>query len=1057
MSDSTIPPGSPDRNLLFGVMALHLDFVGKPDLLQGLQTWGVNQSRPLGDILVDRCMLSSRRRMLLEEVVEEYLVQYDHDASRGLVAACSARAVELDIGAFANSPMRGNLLTLPSEPLTVAGPGSGDPPPPSHFSGMVNSTGKRFRIIRPHARGALGEVYLARDEELHRDVALKEIQAPYAAHPDSRARFIMEAEITGSLEHPGIVPVYGLNVHPDGRPYYAMRFIKGESLYEAIAAFHQADLPSRDLTERTLAMRGLLTRFVAVCNAIEYAHSKGVIHRDIKPSNIMLGPYGETLVVDWGLAKAAGRAVTSESREIPIRPSSSGSARATMLGQAVGTPSFMPPEQAAGKVDAVGPRSDVYSLGGTLYNILTGMPPFPGDDADEVIEQVLTRQLVPPRRVKRDTPPPLEAIVLKAMRFDSRDRYASASELAQEVERWLADEPVRAYPEPAFQRLRRWTRRHRTFVSGVGVLFLTTLVALGLGLLAVGREQRRTAKERDNALRNLKLARKAVDDCFQVTREDTLLQQEKNRAVRRLLLEKALPFYQDFKSQSPDNLELLAEEGSNFYRVASITAEIDDKSKAVQWYQKARSNFSSLADRNPEARSDLARVDNDFAKLQHELGKRRDAEALFEEAIVLLEALVASDNSPDDERELASALNNLAVLRREEDKFEEALKLHKRALDLQESLAKANPRNRRYQADLGNSQHNLGRFLAAQGKWNEARVAYVKAEEIRSRLVEKEPSQLTFISDLADTRHNLGELYREMKKPEKAIRSFELALEMQSKLAYPYSEIPEHHLSLASTYNAIGVLRREAGELVKAREMYQSALQEQKELAIRQPGLPQCQIELAGTCNNFGQLIRELDDDKQGGKLPEAFDWYRRAFAHLRKVPAPERNPRARQVLCEAHAGRADVWYRLGKYHSSISDWQEATRLDNGGNVAWFRQQKAFAIAKVGDHGQAMNEVTDLEKAGSLEGRDLFNLACICALSSGAARQDMRLPQTERKRLMDSYARRALLLLRRAHAKTDLFKDVEVTEKLLKDEDLKSLQRRPDFLELKAELLRKAG
>jgi serine/threonine-protein kinase len=1038
-------------------MALHLDFVGKPDLLQGLQTWGINRSRPLGDILVDRHMLSSRRRMLLEQVVDEYLAQHDHDASRGLAAACEARAVELDIGAFAGSAMRGNLATLASEPLTIAGPGSGDPPPPSTLSGLVNSTGKRFRIIRPHARGALGEVYLARDEELHRDVALKEIQAPYAAHPDSRARFIMEAEITGSLEHPGIVPVYGLNVHPDGRPYYAMRFIKGESLYEAIATFHQADLPGRDPTERALAMRGLLGRFVAVCNAIEYAHSKGVIHRDIKPSNIMLGPYGETLVVDWGLAKAAGRAVTSESREIPIRPSSSGSARATMLGQAVGTPSFMPPEQAAGKVDVVGPRSDVYSLGGTLYNILTGMPPFPGDDADEVIEQVLTRQLVPPRRVKRNIPPALEAIVLKAMRFDMRDRYASASELAQEVERWLADEPVRAYREPAFERLRRWTRRHRTFVSGVGVLLLTTLAALGLGLLAVGREQRKTAKERDIAQANLKLARKAVDDCFQVTREDALLQQEKNRAVRRLLLEKALPFYQEFKSQSPDNLELLAEEGTNFYRVASITAEIDDKSKAVDPYQKAHDRFSVLAGHYPESKSNLARISNDFAKLQRDLGKRWEAESLFLEAIRLLEGLVDSERSPDDERELASARNNLAVLRREQGKFDEALKLHRRALDLQEALAKANPDHLQYQADLGSSEHNLGRFLAAQGKQKEALAAYEEARAIRERLVAREPMQPTYTSDLADTLHNLARLYQDMEKPKEAIRYFQMALELQNKLAYPYSEVPEHHLNLASTYNAIGVLQRLTLEFTEARNSYRHALEEQEELASRQLGLPQCQIELAGTCKNLGDLIRDPDNREQAGKLPEAYDWYRKAFEHLRKVPSPERNPRARQVLCEAFAGRADVWYRLGKYRSSISDWQDAIRLDSGGNVGEFRIRKAFALAKAGEHGEAMNEVTDLEKTASLKGDELFNLACISALASSAAGQDMRLPETQRKKLVDSFAHRALVLLRRASTQTDLFKDAEETEKLLKDEDLKSLQGRSDFMELKAELLRKAG
>ncbi len=804
MSDATLPPACPDRNMLFGVIAMQLDFIGRPDLLQGLQSWGTDRGRALGDILVEKHALSARRRNLLEEVVEEYLVQHDNDPARGLTAACAARTVELDVAAFAGPAMRGNLATLPSAPSTLPGPATNFPPPPEYMD-RVNNSGKRFRILRPHARGALGAVFLARDEELHREVALKEIQQPYASHPDSRARFLLEAEITGSLEHPGVVPVYGLNFHPDGRPYYAMRFIRGESLYEAIMNFHAADLPSRDPTERALSMRGLLSRFVAVCNAVEYAHSKGVIHRDIKPSNIMLGPYGETLVVDWGLAKVFDRPVTTDSQELPLHPPSSGSARATMLGQAVGTPSYMPPEQAAGKVDHVGPRSDVYSLGATLYNILTGMPPFPGDDASDVIEDVQKGQLVPPRRVKRDVPAALEAIVLKAMRFDARDRYFSAGALAQDMERWLADEPVQAYREPAWQQLRRWTRRHRTLVSAVGVLLVTTLVALGIGLVAVGHEQQRTARERDIAKANLELARKAVDKSFLVTTENPLFQQERNRAVRRLLLQNALPFYQQFKSQSPNNAELIAEEGSNLWRVASITADLDEKGKAVQPFQEAHAVFASLVAAQPTVgkyQFQLARIANDFANLQRDLGQRNQAQTSFEEAVHLLEGLVAAREDPADESLLASALNNLAVLRREDGEFDAALKLHKRALGLQEALARANPDNLRYQEDLAASQHNLGRFLAAQGKQKDALVAYQEARKIRARLVEKEPLQPTYIGELADTLHNMGQLYRELEDPKQAIQFFQFALEKQAELSIDLIRtFRSITLNLASTYN----------------------------------------------------------------------------------------------------------------------------------------------------------------------------------------------------------------------------------------------------------------
>src|SRR5260370_759097 len=163
------------------------------------------------------------------------------------------------------------------------------------------STGSRYQVLRLHARGGLGEVHVARDEELHREVALKRLQALHSRNPQSRSRFLREAEITSRLEHPSIVPVHSIGQDADGRPFYAMRLIQGQTLQEAIQQFHAPKIGQPPFSD--LALRQLLSRFVAVCNTIAYAHSKGIVHRDIKPSNIMLGPYGETLVVDLGLAK----------------------------------------------------------------------------------------------------------------------------------------------------------------------------------------------------------------------------------------------------------------------------------------------------------------------------------------------------------------------------------------------------------------------------------------------------------------------------------------------------------------------------------------------------------------------------------------------------------------------------------------------------------------------------------------------------------------------------------------------------------------------------------
>jgi serine/threonine-protein kinase len=227
---------------------------------------------------------------------------------------------------------------------------------------------------------------VALDEELRREVALKEIQERHADHAESRARFLREAEVTGKLEHPGIVPVNGLGQYADGRPFYAMRFIHGDSLQDAIHRFHEAERRGRPAGEGPLELRQLLGRFVDVCNSIAYAHTRGVLHRDLKPGNVMLGPYGETLVVDWGLAKVTGKA-EPEAAEGSVRTSLSGEPAMTQSGAALGTPAYMSPEQALGRLDQLGPASDVHSLGATLYSILTGRPPIEGKDTAEVLRK----------------------------------------------------------------------------------------------------------------------------------------------------------------------------------------------------------------------------------------------------------------------------------------------------------------------------------------------------------------------------------------------------------------------------------------------------------------------------------------------------------------------------------------------------------------------------------------------------------------------------------------------------------------------------------------------
>ncbi len=369
--------------------------------------------------------------------------------------------------------------------------GPADSPP----TGSFHASPAPYGDFVPHARGGIGEVFRATDAALNRTVAVKRLQDNRASDPESRRRFLVEAEVTARLEHPGVVPVYALFTDDRGGPAYAMRFVQGPTLWDALKEYH-AGPPD------PVAFRRLLQSFIQVCQTVAYAHTRGVIHRDLKPQNILLGKFGETLVVDWGLAKVVGRPeeIRAEAQtEGTLVPHSDGSGSETAMGSAVGTPAYMSPEQAAGRWDVVTQPSDVYSLGAVLYTILTARPPLDKGNWPEMQQRIQRGDFPRPRQVKAETPRSLEAVCLKAMALAPAARYPSAEALAADVEHWMADEPVAAYRESITTRSRRWMRNHRTLVSTAAVLLVTALGASGAGLVLLGQKNREVAGERNAA------------------------------------------------------------------------------------------------------------------------------------------------------------------------------------------------------------------------------------------------------------------------------------------------------------------------------------------------------------------------------------------------------------------------------------------------------------------------------------------------------------------------------------------------------------------------------
>jgi serine/threonine-protein kinase len=495
MPDATPSRPSADRNLLFGILALQVDFITRDALIAAMHAWVLDKTKPLGQILVEQNALRAGQLNALEVLVNLHLEQYGDDVEKSLAAFDIPPPVTQELRNLGDCDVDASLARMPtpshSDDFWASRPTTAEHP---------NAPSQRYHILRPHGKGGLGEVFIALDQELNRQVALKEIQDQHADDPQSRGRFVREAEITGGLEHPGIVPVYGLGQYGDGRPFYAMRFVQGETLKDAISRYHQANAGDQPRRSLELELRALLTRFVAVCNAMAYAHSRGVIHRDLKPSNIMLGKYGETLIVDWGLAKALAdspaRSASAGPDEPLLVPRCADGIAETYVGTALGTLAYMSPEQAAGRLDQLGPASDIYSLGATLYTLLTGRRSIESKEIAEALTKAQRGDWPPPRQIKSDIPPALDAICRKAMSLRPEDRYATALEFAGDVERWLADEPVSAWPEPWSIRARRWARRHRSLMTSGVAVFIVALIGSVIGLLLLGDAAERERKAR---------------------------------------------------------------------------------------------------------------------------------------------------------------------------------------------------------------------------------------------------------------------------------------------------------------------------------------------------------------------------------------------------------------------------------------------------------------------------------------------------------------------------------------------------------------------------------
>jgi tetratricopeptide (TPR) repeat protein len=660
-------------------------------------------------------------------------------------------------------------------------------------------------------------VFIALDTELNRDVALKEIQDRFADEPRYRSRFEFEAEVTGGLEHPGIVPVYGLGHTPDGRPFYAMRFIKGNSLKDAIRRFHEAEQEPRRISgQSTLELRNLLGRFMDVCDAVAYAHSRGVLHRDLKPGNIMLGKYGETLVVDWGLAKALDRPETepeTERSELPLKPASGSALDPSLAGSAVGTPAYMSPEQVDGRAGKLGVRSDVYCLGATLYHLLTGHAPCPGDEIGEIYQRILAGRIPRPRSINPGLSPALEAICLKSLSLRPQDRYDSAEALRSDVERWLADEPVSAWREPFSIRARRWARRNRTPVTGAVTALLAGLVCLaGVAVLqARSNALLRAANEiKDRALAAQTEAQNATETALAETRaaknatDRALAQSEESRRQAEAVSSYLMGA---FRSPDPsqdgrmikvvDVLDAAAARLDKEFAGAPLTKGallnalggtyygLGFHDRALELHSKARAILeAALGGEHPETLVSRNGIALDY----YAAGRYGEAIALHLATLKLREAKLG----PDHPLTLQSR-NNLAIAYRAAGQNAEAIALHEGTLKLRES--KLGPDH----LDTLRSRNNLANAYLDAGRNDEA-IALLEAtyKRIEAQLGPDHPATL-------GSRSSLANAYYAASRYTAAIAHIDATLKLRSERLGPdHPDTLQSRNNLANAYRAAG-------------------------------------------------------------------------------------------------------------------------------------------------------------------------------------------------------------------------------------------------------------
>jgi tetratricopeptide (TPR) repeat protein/tRNA A-37 threonylcarbamoyl transferase component Bud32 len=656
-----------------------------------------------------------------------------------------------------------------------------------------------YEILGELGRGGMGVVYKARQLRLNRVVALKMILAGSRAGLLQLARFQIEAEAIGRLQHPNIVQIYEIGQH-EQCPYFTLEYLEGGCLADRLAGRPQPPHAAAHLLE-TLA------------RAMHAAHQRGIVHRDLKPGNILLTRDGVPKISDFGLAKRLGEDDSC-----------------THTGAILGTVNYMAPEQAEGKAKDVGPPADIYALGGILYEMLTGRPPFVGDTALSVVEKVRSEEPeMPTRALARSAatgglrvPRDLETICLKCLRKDPKRRYATAEELAEDLRRFRADEPIQARPVGRLERAAKWVRRK----PAAAALVLVSVLAAG-GLLGQGLwSYREVRAERDRAEDNFRTARAAVRELLTEVAQEQLAYEPGLELKRKALLEKALEFYKGFLAKKSTDPRVRLETAEAYYLVAEIHRLLGQHRAAQAAFAEAFPLLERLGEeypQEPEYRQMLANSHNFRGESLRQTGDLRGAEAAYERARVLQERLVQGfPREPAYRQELARTHYNRGIVCQHTNRPRQAKEALGEAAALLLPLVAAAPTVPAYQQHLARCYLNLDPFAGTPAEREELEKRYQEAARLLEGLAQTYPRNAEYRHELGVTYHNLGKLLEGLRRPQDAIAAHRRARDLFGKLATDFPSVPVYRQELAKVHTSLGTAL--AGDPKAAADEWQRAL-----------------------------------------------------------------------------------------------------------------------------------------------------------------------------------------------------------------------------------------